>query len=508
MKVMISHKGRLETRRLGRSGTILLTVLGAVAVLIGFASWAVSSPVAGSPDDDYHLGSIWCPRPIEDSGCEFRETNGTITAVKVPDSILNAQDCFAFKPEQNASCALSRSDDRSGFTERFDAGAYPWGYYQLHHLFVGPDVHRSVVTMRLVNIVLGIGGLIGVALVAPRGMKDKVIMAAMVAWVPMGVYFIASNNPSSWAISGCLIYATGMLSALEAEGPRRWGLLALSAYGAVLAATSRADSAFFLAVITLAVWFFTRFTRARIPALVISLCAAAVGLLIMVNSGQAGNLKGDGGWPVTEGSVRFILSKNLQQVPEFIASMWGLTWGPGWFDVPLRGWSTLTMVFLAGGLVMAGAAHVDLRKFLASGVILGALVGVPVVSLTLRHVQPVIYYQGRYMLPLLAVLFFFWLQRGRWAPMRTPGQMALLVVVVAVANGSALRRILLRYTVGLDSSFSVEGLEDPQWWPWSVGPSVVWITGAFAMAVGLALLLFVATRQEEDISHGRSLVDR
>ena len=31
-----------------------------LALLVVFGSWAVTSPVGASPDDDYHLSSIWC----------------------------------------------------------------------------------------------------------------------------------------------------------------------------------------------------------------------------------------------------------------------------------------------------------------------------------------------------------------------------------------------------------------------------------------------------------------
>ena len=47
-------------------------ILGVIALLASvFAlgvAWAVSSPVGASPDDDYHLGSIWCTPPLSESG--------------------------------------------------------------------------------------------------------------------------------------------------------------------------------------------------------------------------------------------------------------------------------------------------------------------------------------------------------------------------------------------------------------------------------------------------------
>lgn len=98
------------TMKRARILTMLLTVVGMVGVLIGFAAWAVSSPVSGSPDDDYHLGSIWCPRPISESGCTFEIKDGVISSVEVPEPITDAKECVAFKPEKDASCALDAAD--------------------------------------------------------------------------------------------------------------------------------------------------------------------------------------------------------------------------------------------------------------------------------------------------------------------------------------------------------------------------------------------------------------
>jgi len=37
-----------------------LKVAGLVCVLVALGAWSVASPVGASPDEDYHLVSIWC----------------------------------------------------------------------------------------------------------------------------------------------------------------------------------------------------------------------------------------------------------------------------------------------------------------------------------------------------------------------------------------------------------------------------------------------------------------
>lgn len=99
------------TAKRARILSTILAIVGMMGVLFGFAAWAISSPVSASPDDDYHLGSIWCPRPIDESGCTYDIKNGVISSVEVPEAITDSKKCVAFKPEKDASCALDASDN-------------------------------------------------------------------------------------------------------------------------------------------------------------------------------------------------------------------------------------------------------------------------------------------------------------------------------------------------------------------------------------------------------------
>lgn len=65
-----SRAGAVASRRPALLGGLLL-----VLMLLTGLGWAVSSPVESSPDEDFHLGSIWCPRPVGEY-CQTSVVNG------------------------------------------------------------------------------------------------------------------------------------------------------------------------------------------------------------------------------------------------------------------------------------------------------------------------------------------------------------------------------------------------------------------------------------------------
>ncbi len=480
----------------------LLAVVGMLGVFLGFLAWAVSSPAGSSPDEDYHMGSIWCPSPVGKSGCVYNVDDPKGPSVAVPETVFGASACTAFDPTLTGACVDQLSDDKLVSGYRFDDGAYPFGYYQFQHLFVGHDVERSVFGMRVANIVIGLGAITLVWVFSSAAMRRNGLVAALVAWVPMGIYYIASINPSSWAITGLFIYTLALLSASMSEGWRRWVLLVLATVGVVLAVTSRGDSAFYVFVVSVAIWMIIPLGKKRAPEVILSVTASLVGLAVLLSTGQADNLTSSADWPVAEnmGMVHVFLA-NVLSIPEFAANFWGLAWGPGWLDTPILGWTSLTMLFVAGGVFFIGAKQMYPRKVLASLVALGGLLGIPAVSMTLRHVQPLSLYQARYMLPLLAVFFLIWLLRRDGGTFFPNGPRLWLVVSLAsVANFFGLRQLMLRYTVGIDAN-PLNGLVKffgVEWWPWSIAPEVVLWGGSIAFAVGIVFVILSINPERAD----------
>ena len=74
-----------------------------LAFLVTVMGWALTSPVGSSPDDDYHLSSIWCAQGVRAGVCE--EVPGDPMARAVPAAVVQAADCYRFDPASIADCA-------------------------------------------------------------------------------------------------------------------------------------------------------------------------------------------------------------------------------------------------------------------------------------------------------------------------------------------------------------------------------------------------------------------
>ena len=476
----------------------LAIVIAIASLLLVGVVWAVSSPVGGSPDDDYHLSSIWCPRPLEGSGCEIRQEKPVgADQAQVPKKISEGIHCYAFKPNTSPECLEEIPDSQTTYTGRLDQGDYPFGYYQFHHMFVGTDIDRSVIISRIINVLLGIGGLAIVTMLAPRDVRMAAVLGAVVSWVPLGLYLVASSNPSSWALSGVLIYAVGLLGATRTQGSRQWALAACAAFGAVLACTSRADSAFFCLVVTLAVWFLAPIRPNRL-LFAASVVVGLLGAFVMLTSGQSGALPGGGDRPNI--SLAQLVVSNLRGLPDFVAGFWAQTWGLGWFDVPMPGSTTYFAILVGGGALFVGAVHMYARKALSATVLAGAMLGIPVVIMVGAGTPMVYQYQPRYMLPLLAVFFMVWFLRpGGARPSLSATQAGLGVFMLGIAHSTALYATIRRYVTGndmgaYDLNFNVE------WWSGAFGsPMTAWILGSIAGVVALGALAWLATGKEAEV---------
>ena len=472
----------------------MLTILGVVGIFVGFAAWAASSPVGSSPDEGYHLASIWCPRPIASSGCQYTTEEGEITTVSVPEVIAESQKCLWDSSHVGSYCIDGLSETETVKTERFDNGAYPAGYYRLMRVFVGSNVDQSVFNMRVFNAMLGISLLALCGALSTSELRRNLILSSVVAFVPMGTFFVASVNPSSWSITGVLVYGASLYSSTERTGWRRGALLGLSVLGAAMAVVSRGDASFFLFVVTLVIWVLVPVSRSNLRLLVVSGVIGVIGAANALSTGQGANLQGSGGWPIdlSINGLR-VLVENIATWPEHVGRYWGLvSWGGSWLDIPVTGWSTIPMMMLAGGLIFAGLSVMSLRKGLALIVLSGAFAGIPIVSMTLRHVVPLQQYHGRYMLPLLSFVFFVLLLRSATSRIElAPAQVWLLIIVASIANGFALQRVLRMHLMGVDGYISLgfPRFLARQWWPWQIAPEAVLWGGALAFAVGLSLLL-------------------
>ena len=428
-----------------RPARALLVAALAVSALIAGLGWVFASSPGSAPDDDYHLVSTWCPRPIASSGCETTTIDGDVY-VMAPVTTSHAQ-CEAFSPDKSHACIDDYSDSMMFPSYRYNDGAYPYGFYQFHHLLAGDSVEASAWHMRVVNVLIALALLGGVCALAPASMRQGLFLAITLAWIPMGAYFIASNNPSSWAITGVFSYGAGLFGALRSDGRRRWALLGIALVGALLCFGSRGDAAFYVFVVSLGVLIAVG-RRDRIVEIAGASVLSAIGVWLMAGGGQASTIASSSATVSLSERLAVAIS-NIRYLPEYFAGFAGLYSGPGWRDTPLPGACVVLGLMLLGVGVLIGGHAMTWRKAASVVVVLGAMAGIPILIATPPTFPNLGGYHSRYALPLLGVWLLLWLAIGRGQQRFSRTHLVLFVVATGVVNASALHTTIARYTNGL-----------------------------------------------------------
>lgn len=337
----------------------------------------------------------------------------------------------------------------------------------------------------------------------------------------MGFYFVAGMNPSSWAMTGTFAFAAGLLAATRSVGPRRAGLIACALAGAVLACTSRGDSAFFLFVVTVALAFAVPLSKHIIPEAVLACAASVVGIWVMARTNVAASHLGSGN-ELAGYSLKHIAWLNVSSLPNYLRGFVGHLLGPGWNDVSYQGTVSYGASVVVVAVLCWSLRSLSRRKALSAITVAGAITGVPVVIGLRGHFNNVLVYQPRYMLPLFAVFMLMLLapspsradDEGRRVgseAFRLPSSIAgrvttgLVAALWALTNARALYLVIERYAFGrtqhgypIDLATRNLSAGNEWWWPTApIGPMAVWIIGALAGAVAIGLAVFLWQRSPE-----------
>ncbi|KNY07439.1 DUF2142 domain-containing protein [Microbacterium sp. GCS4] len=474
-----------------RTRQIVASVLIPFALLLGLLSWGVASPPGASPDEDYHMGSIWCAAGPVDGRCEMGATEKERV---LPADVVDAAACFAFDSGQSASCPLDESSLKSSTRGNWVDNGYPPVFYGAMSVFVTDDMSVSVVLMRSVNALLYVSMLTLLFFLLPLRLRPPLVWGALIGMIPLGVFIIPSVNPSAWAV----LQATGLWLAVwgffRQTDARKWGLAAMSVALMVMGAGARSDAAAYgvLAVLVGVVLGYRRDRRFLIElALPVVLIAIAASLFL--TSGQSGVLTAD-----TERtqSVFALLVTNVQQLPQLWIGAFGF-WGLGWFDTPMPALVWVTSASLFAAVAFWGLRRMKWRKVLALGAVSLALVVVPLYILVREGILVGQGVQPRYIYPLLVMfagVSLIGLRRLSLGLSRT--QLAVVVIALAVTNSLALHTNMRRYITGLDSS-AINLDRDAEWW-WNspLSPMVMWVVGSLAFAVAVIALAWVSAARD------------
>lgn len=347
--------------------------------------------------------------------------------------------------------------------------------------------------MRAVNVLIAVVllGLIGVLM--PLRLRHHYAFALLASWVPMGIYFIASNNPSSWAITGVIAMAAGMFGSTHAAGAKRWVLYAASILGAILAFSSRFDAALYIFVVAAALLFAVRWNRSLWIHGLTTAALGLFGLWEVLSAGRAGP-PANAQEPLrteTEGLLEIVI-QTLMELPEQFGGFYGFLRGPGWMDVPLDGTSTTLFLFAAGGALYVALRAGSWRKWMSALMVFGAMCGIPIVMVLRGVFVNLTEYQPRYLLPLLAVLFFFLfaLSKDSDKPVFTTPQLTVFSLSIIVAHAFTFHRVLMRYVHGLNGPQKLNLNYDIHWW-WDIPitPMHVWVATSLSLAVALGCVV-------------------
>lgn len=482
--------------RLSRNSLTGWIILAVATVVLGWC-WALASPVPSSPDDEYHLGSIWCSWGQEATGCVEIAEPSWVRIVSIP-ALEQYRPCFAFKPELTAACQDDSVVDGAAIN-RANNDAYPDGYYAFMRLFVGEDVERSVVVMRLVNYLLCLGMLVVSVWLLPGRLKPRarVLLGVVAVSLPLALFLFTSVNPSGVAIAAeaaTLIAAVGLLSARSPA--RAWLAGSWTALTVLVAGATRADALYF-SVIALAVAVVATFPwqRLRIPTRLGSVWAAALPVLIALLFVHLTRPKTD----LTQPAGTVTPTEGAQ------VSLWGNLLGVsdlyvGWYPTKLGYLDTLMppavvalQTLIPGILLAIGVAKIGWRRAAALALLFAAIVAVPVYWLQSTNRIVGEWVQPRYLLPLMLMLGALLVVNLPRERIQFNGRLAaLLAVLLAVEHTLSLHTLMRRFVSGTDvGGPNLEAVVE-WWWPSALlGPNALFILGSVAFVVlvtGLAAL--------------------
>ncbi|MBX3099090.1 MAG: DUF2142 domain-containing protein [Salinibacterium sp.] len=472
--------------------------LAPLLAVLALGAWALASPLGASPDDDFHLASIWCAQSSPESTCAVDPETGQRS---VPVALIRAP-CFAHQPNETAACQTPFFADPAvrAFTDRGNFfNNYPPVYYATMGIFASDNYLVSALVMRLINVLLFVGITTVLFLLLPLRRRATLLWAWIITLVPLGLFLVASNNPSSWAITGVGSAWLALLGYFETTGRRRVGLGVAFVVAALMAAGARGDAAIYivLSIGIVAVLTFrperTWWRRFILPAVV------GVGaVLFYLGSQQSGVAvgglgTGQSGSTDAAGALGSfaLLAYNVLYVPSLWSGIFtGSGWTLGWFDTEMPAIVFFAASFVFAGVVFAGLRRTRWRKTLAVVGLILVLWLLPVYVLVAGHNAVGENVQPRYLLPLFVVLAGVATLAVRASGLRiSVAQAVLVAVALSGAQAVALHSNLRRYVMGSDvAGFNLDERIE-WWWDLPISPMGVWVIGTLAFAALMAILL-------------------
>lgn len=482
-----------------------LPMVSIVGLAFTLVAWAFASPVGATPDEDFHLVSIWCAGDGTEGVCAPAENNQTADV----DSALVESACFAQQATVSAKCQMTEAvfDNHSTVTTTRGnfSGNYPQGFYSVMNLFAGENIQIAVLVMRLFNVVLTITLITTLWLLIRPVERQSLYFTTVLTIVPLGLFLIPSINPSSWAILGVIATFFATVGAFNALGRRRIGLISVGALGLLMASSSRYDGLLYsllalsAALILAHNW---HVSKRKIWIIAGSTAALVLSVLLLGGTSIIEKLSGLAGTSNTGESLGAfgVLTKNLTMLPILFAGFSGAM-NLGWLDTAMP----ITMWMLAATALWAALfsriSALTTRALWVSGALALALVGIPLLVLQASFAIVGENVQSRYLYPLMlalaaAVLY----DRRSEARFFSTAQISALAAALFVSQALALYFNMSRYISGVSAAGSSNlnaAAQQGWWWQSAPAPMFMLALGIVGFAMFLATSALFAKRQPE-----------
>lgn len=469
------------------------TSISIVSAIMTLGAWAFASPIGSTPDDDYHLVSIWCGQGFRDGLCE---EGSEPREVVVRETLMTYPFCYAGKPDETGEC---EETELFAPTTRSNGGENPRVFYWVMSWFASDDLTASIISIRFFNAIIMVLGFAAVVFALPRHLRRVPVVSAVSIAVPLGLFILPSTNPSAWGVYAVVLFFSALLGFVITKDRRsRWILGPIALATLLMSAGSRPDSALYTLVAIAAVVIIT-FTRKMINPVNISIAAALMlmgAIFFFGSANTSATLTGAPGGGLTTFTGGQLYA-NVTNLPTLWVGGFGV-WGLGWLDTPMSpivwvvGWG----VFLS--LVFAAIMYFNLQQALSVSLIFAALVLVPMLALTASGLIVGQFVQPRYLTGLLGMLVAASMFRSSMNTglLMSRAQVWIIGFALMFAHFIALRTNLGRYLTGMSDVAENLNFGFAWWWvdrPASselfwFSPNLVWITGSIAFTVFLVSL--------------------
>jgi len=221
-------------------------IWSALAFWLTLICWSLSSPLGTTPDEHYHIASIWCAEGVKNPSCPAIPENSDRNLVAIPD-LSNV--CFR-------EVACPQQDQHLATNYRITQRNYPSAYYRSMHKLVGPNMTQSILVMRVFNSTIASLLFFSQAILCTNKKYLSWLTGFTFTIIPLGMSLIASINPSGWAFIGIanswmfLLIATSTPNVARFRKLASWALWAFSSF---LCIASRFDATIFLVITNLVV---------------------------------------------------------------------------------------------------------------------------------------------------------------------------------------------------------------------------------------------------------------